>query len=111
MNTRNGNAQLHYYWIVALKVVGGYVDGLDLRFSPGGNVIIGEPGTGKSTLLTLIRFVLGLLVPPSKQEEHDALLAANLAGGRVYITLGTPYGGELTFSRAADDAEPRLESA
>ena len=111
MNTQNTHAPLKHYWIVALKVVGGYVDGLHLRFSPAGNVIIGEPGTGKSTLLTLMRFVLGLAVPPSKQTEHESLLDANLGAGRVYVTIAIPFGGELTFSRAVGEDESRLESA
>ena len=37
----------------------GFLDGLDVSFTRGLNVIIGERGTGKTSLIELVRFCLG----------------------------------------------------
>jgi len=37
-----------------IKVTGGFLDGIDLNFAPGLNCVIGERGTGKTTLLEFI---------------------------------------------------------
>ena len=34
-----------------MQVEGGFLDGLDLRFDPGLNVLIGGRGTGKSSII------------------------------------------------------------
>ena len=39
-----------------MQVEGGFLDGLDLRFEPGLNVLIGGRGTGKSSIIELIRY-------------------------------------------------------
>ena len=44
--------------IIRLQVEGGFLDGLDLPIAPGMTVIIGGRGTGKTSLIELIRFCL-----------------------------------------------------
>jgi ABC-type lipoprotein export system ATPase subunit len=44
--------------IISLRVIGGFLDGLTLDFDTGLTCIIGARGTGKSTILELIRFCL-----------------------------------------------------
>jgi hypothetical protein len=39
-----------------LQVEGGFLDGLDLRLNPGLNVLIGARGTGKTSVIELIRY-------------------------------------------------------
>ena len=46
-------------FIERVQVDEGFLDGLDLELVPGLNVIIGARGTGKTSLLELIRFALG----------------------------------------------------
>ena len=46
-------------WIERLEVEGGFLDGLDLEFAPGLNTIIGARGTGKTSIIELIRFCVG----------------------------------------------------
>lgn len=41
-----------------VAVVGGFHDGLDVSFGPGLNAVIGGKGTGKSTLIEILRYVL-----------------------------------------------------
>jgi hypothetical protein len=98
-------------WIRRLRVSGGgYVDGLDLLLAPGANVICGEPGAGKSTALALVRYVLGLPVPPARREAFDSLIATNLGSGRAHVTLVTAHGAEYELSRAGGEAGPRIDS-
>lgn len=44
--------------IERLQVKGGFLDGLDINFSSGFNVITGARGMGKTSVIELIRHVL-----------------------------------------------------
>lgn len=80
-----------------LEVFGGYLDGLSIDFSRNLNTTIGGRGTGKSTLLELIRYALDC--EPKSQESKKyfkELIKANLGvdSGRVelHITSNQRYG-------------------
>lgn len=87
--------------IERLQVEEGFLDGLDLRFEPGLNVLIGARGSGKTSIIELIRFCLGA---PSFTEtgahtgQQQALSV--LGSGRVTVTL-LDDGDRLVVSRAA----------
>jgi hypothetical protein len=89
---------------------GGYVDGVELSFSPMSNAICGIHGTGKSTLLTFLRYVLSLPVPPEREEHEASLLATNLGPGRAYVELRGANGAHYVLSRGAGEKTPRVES-
>lgn len=44
--------------IERLQVQGGFLDGLDINFSSGLNVITGARGMGKTSVIELLRYVL-----------------------------------------------------
>ncbi|MAX23908.1 MAG: hypothetical protein CMJ19_05320, partial [Phycisphaeraceae bacterium] len=44
--------------IKSLSVTGGFLDGLDIQFVDGLNCLIGHRGTGKTTILEFVRYVL-----------------------------------------------------
>ena len=44
--------------IERMTVTGGFHDGLDVTFGPGLNAVIGGKGTGKSTLIEIVRYLL-----------------------------------------------------
>ncbi|CAO4178364.1 hypothetical protein CLBKND_03196 [Methylorubrum aminovorans] len=91
-----------------VQVEEGFLDGLDVRFRSGLNVIIGARGTGKTSLIELIRFCLG--VPGFSSEFTRRSLdhaRAVLAGGQIAVTLINDDGGEVVISRSASDPEPR----
>ena len=46
-------------WIESITIEGGFLDGFNQTLSPGLNVLIGGRGTGKSSVIELIRFCLG----------------------------------------------------
>ena len=93
--------------IVRLEVEEGFLDGLNLSFQPGLNVVIGSRGTGKSSIIELIGWVLGL---PSSSGEFEARrqahVSAILGSGRVSATLEA-NDTTFTVARAASDQVPR----
>lgn len=81
--------EVHQSTIDEISVFGGYLDDLQIRLSPNLNTIIGGRGTGKSTLIELIRYALDQ-TPKGKdaQKNFDKIIAANLgAGGRIELIV------------------------
>jgi ABC-type lipoprotein export system ATPase subunit len=73
--------------IERLTVKEGYLDGLDLKFSEGLNVLIGPRGAGKSAILELIRYCLN--APSFSQRAQDRArqhALAVLQSGEVVLT-------------------------
>ena len=93
-----------------VQIEEGFLDGLDVSFASGLNVIIGERGTGKTSLIELIRFCLGLrgyqLDSAKRSLEHASSI---LGSGQVTVTLS--YGAqEILVTRAASDDAPRASA-
>ena len=92
-------------WIESIRIEGGSLDGFRQNLSPGLNVLIGGRGTGKSSVIELIRFCLG--APSSsdamgKDAREHAL--GVLGDGKVVITL-TNGSDRIEVSRIATDSE------
>lgn len=93
--------------IERLQVEGGFLDGLDLKFAPGLNVIIGARGTGKTSVIELIRYALGARSHTAEAKNRSLDHArAVLEGGEVTIVLNDLI-DDITVSRAADEDQPR----
>lgn len=90
-----------------IQIEEGFLDGLDVSFVPGLNVIIGERGTGKTSLIELVRFCLGVqgYTTESKKRSLDHALSI-LGSGQVTVTLSD---GEqrIIVTRTASDETPR----
>ena len=98
-------------WIEALRVEGGVLDGFDRRFDPQLNVLIGGRGTGKSSVIELIRFCLGATSYTTSGQQHSTEHALGVLGdGRVTVTLRD---GDQTLevSRTAQDSAPEAEAS
>ena len=97
--------------IISLRVIGGFLDGLNLDFDTGLTCIIGARGTGKSTILELIRFCLDQLpkkeLSAAARKRVDSLIAGNLNGGRVELEIENADGVGYYISRAAGE-EPMV---
>lgn len=82
----------HHSVIEKIQIFGGYLDGLDMYLSPHLNSFIGGRGTGKSTLIELIRYAIEL-EPKSKgsRKSLDSLINSNLGidKGRIEITVSS----------------------
>lgn len=96
--------------ITHLQVEGGFLDGLDIPVAPGMTVVIGGRGTGKTSLIELIRFCLDAGALTAEAAERGRRHAqAILQDGLVTVTLETAR-GPIRVSRAARDESPRTES-
>lgn len=98
-------------YIERVQVEEGFLDGLDLRLSPGLNVIIGERGTGKTSLIELIRFCLdvpGYTAESGRRSREHALSV--LGSGQVIVTMRH---GDQTFTatRQSVGQPPKLSKA
>ena len=97
--------------IERVQIEEGFLDGLDVSFAPGLNVIIGERGTGKTSLIELVRFCLGVrgFTSDTTKRSRDHALSI-LGSGRVTVTLSD---GEHQFlvTRTAADEGPRASGS
>ena len=90
--------------IVSMSISGGYLDGVEINFSRHLNTVIGGRGTGKSTLLECLRYVLDIL-PKGKQAQklHLDIMKENLgkASGRVEVDIvsSSQHGKRYRISR------------
>ena len=90
-----------------VQIEDGFLDGLDVQFEAGLNVLIGARGTGKTSLIELIRFALGAQAfteDAARRGNQQALSV--LQGGQVTVVLRD---GEDRFvvTRGARDEAPR----
>lgn len=90
-----------------LEVQEGFLDGLDLEFTSGLNVIIGARGTGKTSALELLRFCLDAeaFTDDTKARAQQQAIAV-LEGGRVTVTV-RDGSDRLVVSRSAADETPQ----
>lgn len=90
--------------IERIQVEEGFLDGLDIGFTRGLNVIIGERGTGKTSLIELIRFCLMAegYTPESAKRSRDHALSI-LGSGQVTVTLLDGDRKVLVTRTAADE--------
>lgn len=100
-------AKSEHHRILSLEVTGGFLQGVKLEFADGLNCIIGGRGTGKTTVLELIRYVLGL-VPDQKKSPAMAkainnLVQGNLRNGRIRLKVETKHGMRYLAERPWND--------
>lgn len=95
--------QTHYSRLDSVRFHSGYLDGIEITFSAHLNAVIGGRGTGKSTLIEALRYVLD--IPPrasSARRSHEEVMRANLgAGGRIelFVTSSAQHGRRYLVSR------------
>ena len=97
--------------IERVQIEEGFLDGLDVSFAPGLNVIIGERGTGKTSLIEVVRYCLGVKGYTKDSEKHSLNHALSILGsGQVTVTLSD---GERDFhvTRTASDESPRASES
>jgi len=92
-------------WIETVKIEGGILDGFEQRLSRKLNVLIGARGTGKSSVIELIRFCLGASSYTQAGEQHSTEHALGVLGdGKITVTL-TNGKQRLEIARTAQDTE------
>lgn len=94
--------------IERLEVEEGFLDGLVMDFAPGLNVLIGSRGTGKTSVVELLRFCLGVTAFTAEAEASARKHAIQVLGtGRVVVTARV-HAEQVSISRSATDERPRL---
>ena len=94
-------------YIQRVQIEEGFLDGLDVEFTAGLNAVIGARGTGKTSLIEIIRFCLDVNSTTSETTRRSRDHALSVLGsGQVTVTL---VDGENTIlvSRTASDPSPR----
>jgi DNA repair exonuclease SbcCD ATPase subunit len=94
-----------------MQVEGGFLDGLDVRFHDGLNVLIGGRGTGKSSVIELIRYCLDVRGSSSNEDSKLALEQALsvLQDGQVTLTVEDD-GSPMMITRSANAEPEGIES-
>lgn len=91
--------------IKSLSVTGGFLDGLDIQFVDGLNCLIGHRGTGKTTILEFVRYVLNEFqsgdVGQLCRRRVESLVRQNLGDGRIRLTIQTKDGLDYIVDRTA----------
>ena len=86
-------------YIESLAFQGGKFDGQKIGFSPELNTLIGIRGSGKSAVLEVIRYILGL--DPQTDKEYKESLIKNVlgSGGKGSLSAVDKYGKRYIISR------------
>lgn len=89
----------------AVRITGGFMDGVTLDLAEGLNCLIGARGTGKTTILELVRYALDALPPGEDGERQriEALVRTNLGDGAVELIIETREGLTYRIVRAWHD--------
>ncbi len=83
--------------IESISVEGGFHDGLEVEFGPGLNAVIGGKGTGKSTLIEILRFALEAppsIAPKAISKDGRDSLSANFPPNAEATVAFVDNGGE-----------------
>lgn len=96
----------------SISIIGGFLDGTTFELSEGMNCIIGARGTGKTTVLELVRYALDALPPTGDAERHriETLIKANLGDGSVELLIETREGLTYKVIRSWQD-DPAVVTA
>jgi energy-coupling factor transporter ATP-binding protein EcfA2 len=87
-----------------IEIRGGFLDDLDLELSPGLNVLIGSRGSGKTSLLEILRFAFGVpAITPQADEKAKEHALSVLGDGGVTVTL-RDGGEDVVVQREANVA-------
>lgn len=98
-------------YIEKLQVEEGFLDGLNLTFEPGLNVLIGARGTGKTSVIELLRFALDARSHTPETGRRSLEHARSiLESGQVTATLNE-NGQTTSVVRSSNEEKPRSDHA
>lgn len=107
---RSADAQIIGHSVLErVQVEGGFLSSLDLMLNPNLNCIIGGRGTGKSTLLELIRYAFDVeaKTKTNARQANSILESTFPAGSRVMVHFRLGDGTAYRVERVADQ-RPRV---
>ncbi len=108
-----GAAGKPHHKIVAIEVSGGFLDGARLEFVDGLNCIIGGRGTGKTTVLEFLRYVLDLMPTQGDSRPRariiEGIVRGNLGSGTISVEVETKHGTSYRAERPWGDSVQILD--
>ncbi|MBR3355263.1 MAG: AAA family ATPase [Oscillospiraceae bacterium] len=91
--------EIKHGYLESISFQGGKFDGQKISFSSELNTLIGIRGSGKSAVLEVVRYVLGLS-PQTDEEYKESLIKSVLgSGGKATITAVDKHGKHYAISR------------
>lgn len=98
-------------WIENVRIDGGVLDGFEQKFDDGLNVLIGGRGTGKSSVIELLRFCLGAQSYSDEGGTESAEHALGVLGdGRVTVTIRDGSQRTEIARTAQDESEEEYDA-
>lgn len=95
-------------YIKSILFEGGKLDGIHINFSPELNNFIGIRGSGKSTILELIRYTLGIPLTAASVDikyKNDLVQFMLGSGGKAVLTIVNKDGEEYRVEKIYDQKE------
>lgn len=86
-------------YIESLTFKGGKFDGQEIVFSPELNTLIGIRGSGKSSVLEAVRYILGVSVQTDKEYKESLVKNVFGSGGKAVLSIVDKYGKKYKVSR------------
>lgn len=97
-------AESNAHRIRFIEVVGGFLDGLRIDFTEKLNCIIGGRGTGKTTIVELLRYAFDAFPEdPVAKKRVRGIIEKNLDFGRVDVGIRTRDGMNYVVCRSASE--------
>jgi ABC-type cobalamin/Fe3+-siderophores transport system ATPase subunit len=94
--------------IIGIEFEGGFLDKQVIHFNNSLNCLIGGKGTGKSTIIELIRFALDSLSKDEEIKENEEKQIKDVMDyGKVKVVIDTSSGDRYLIDRTYDE-EPRI---
>ncbi len=104
-----------HHRILSIDVSGGFLNGTRLDFADGLNCIIGGRGTGKTTVMEFIRYVLDLMPDPAdsrpRTKAMEGIVRSNLGSGMISLEVETKHGTRYRAEKPWDDSAQVLDGA
>ena len=104
-----------FHVIRRLRVTGGFLDGIHVVFDDNLNCIIGGRGTGKTTVLEILRWALDQMpdqqTAPILRRNIEKLVLGNLGNGVVEVEIHTDSGLRYLVRRANGGASIVMNDA
>ena len=95
----NSLSGVQHGYLESLSFQGGKFDGQKIVFSPELNTLIGIRGSGKSSVLEVIRYIFD--IPVQSDKEYKESLIENIlgSGGKAILSVVDKYGKKYKISR------------
>lgn len=102
-----------FHVIRGLRVRGGFLDGLRVDFDDNLNCVIGGRGTGKTTLIELLRWTLDQMPTTTSglRKNIEKLVQGNLGSGVVEVEIQTDSGLRYSVRRSSSGSAMVMNEA